>query len=976
MVDRDRTTAGCKRAVSHNARDQRDLRVAVASSVAVVTAIGLGYWGWLHVRPDDGRAGELAQHFLSRAYLTLQLFVLHPQELPRHVPWQLEVARFLAAALLAIATLYLLTRAFAARLRHAWVTRSRGHVIVCGAGVHGSHLAEILVKAPTRVVLVDINPGAPGLQGRWQARESQLVADAVNADTLRHAGVARAERLIAVTGHDVVNAQIASVVRDLWRTERWDRAPVVLVQAEDSVLARFLEDGDFAQPPARGRSGTENQGTERAVGLEVQTFGANTLAAATLFGGRPLSGSACVGAGDAPLADVEATGGHLLLAGNHGLLEAVVVAALRRGRAQRLRDEACSAARPPLRITLVGMNAPRFADAIADHWQLDQDIIDLRAREVDLRTERSALSSPTWREWQRDVTHAIVACEDEHASIAITVTLSRLLGSTTRLTRVATQARSQLDNRLESYATEHAQLAAITVRSIAGLAWGAHAEGIPAASPAWRLSAALVSEGGDGAEADETAAHLLRQSDLGLHSDPAPRITPASAAVVDGLLKAVRANRPAVSVSALVTAGLSPDLAASGNLRRAAEQLTHEGARDAFAAWCEYARLARRSEIEAAGVLGRAATAQASAAPLQLRAATFGVAATLDALTPDQTIVNDLGRRASPRVAIFAGGAGSMSRETRETITRLLARALYRYDGLVLTGGNDAGVCGAVREAARQNGVPVLGYAPAGCGAERMWLRSTPAGDFSEAEPVAMWTDLLASARNRGHLATASADVRLVAFPGGAITRTEIILARALGAAVASVDPCEELLGPLDEVLPFGAGGVITLPNDPMTLRAFLMWPNERLEGDRRLAAARDLHNQYRRRQRNLKRPDDPALSRWEQLSPMFRRSNLAVVDDIPNKLHVLGKRLTPGDKRLVMQPHEVELLAEMEHGRYNCERLSAGWELGRTRQLSRMVSPYLTPWSDLDDEVRQWDRDLVLGLDAALRAAGWGVTS
>jgi hypothetical protein len=191
---------------------------------------------------------------------------------------------------------------------------------------------------------------------------------------------------------------------------------------------------------------------------------------------------------------------------------------------------------------------------------------------------------------------------------------------------------------------------------------------------------------------------------------------------------------------------------------------------------------------------------------------------------------------------------------------------------------------------------------------------------------------------------------------------------------VASLDPCEELIEPLDETLPFGSGGVLGLPDDPMTIRAFLMWPNKPLDNERRVLAARELHDQYRREHRKHKPEDDPALVPWERLSATLQRSNLAAVGDIPNKLHVLGKRLCVGGERLILHAEDVERLAEMEHGRYNYERLSSGWELGRTRQVTQLISPYLTPWRDLEDRVKQWDRDAVHAIDKALLKAGWGV--
>jgi hypothetical protein len=961
-------------------RQERDVRRDLVATAAFAVVFLLGFWGWsgVHERPQPGAspdaASHLCQHFLGRVYLSLQLFVLHPQGLPAHDPLQLDIARFLAPVLLVLATVSLLTSAFGTRARHLWLTRSTRHEIICGAGVHGQALANILRRTKP-VVVIDIDPRAPGLQGQVHGRESRLIADTVNPDTLRRARVARAARLIAVTGDDVVNAQIASTVRGLCESEHWRLKPVVLVQAEDRVLARFLEDGNVARWRQEDRPPTGAPAEpERGEVLEVRTFGANTLAAVALFGGG--AGNPTVRDSNAPLEDLEAADGdHLLLAGDHGILEAVVVTALRRARARRLRAGAGERTPRSLRITLIGVGAQRHRDAIVRRWQISPALIDLKATHLDPRTEAAVLSAPAWSEWRAEVSHALVACEDEHASIAVAVTLSRVLRPDVRLARVATQPENDLDNQLT--ARPNPQSAHIEVVPITDLAWGKKAERVNEVPPAGRLVAALVAEGFSDEEATAATTCLLAYEELDLQSDAAPRITPATGPIVDALLKRAggEGQRP-VPASALVSASLVPDLASRENLRRAAEQLAHDDSPQAFTAWCEYARLVPARNEELAPLQKLASDGGRRAVPLALRAAALPGADALDDLPADPEVVTYLRGRVSRRIAIFAGGAASMSDETQEAIRELLVDTLQHYDGVILTGGNDVGVCGAVRAAARLRGVPVIGYAPAGSGREGTRLRSTSTVDFSEAEPVAMWTDILVAARARGEVAGAATDVRLIAFPGGAITRTEIVLARALGAAVASLDPTEQLDEPLDELLPLGAGGVLTLPSDPMTLRAFLMWPNQPLDPARRVAAARELHDQYRREHRKHKPTDDPALAPWERLSSLLQGSNLAAVDDIPNKLHVVGKGLIVGGERLVLSDEEVKLLAEMEHGRYNWERLSAGWELGRTRALSRLVSPYLTRWDDLDEKVKQWDRDAVLALDDALQAAGWGVVS
>jgi hypothetical protein len=66
-----------------------------------------------------------------------------------------------------------------------------------------------------------------------------------------------------------------------------------------------------------------------------------------------------------------------------------------------------------------------------------------------------------------------------------------------------------------------------------------------------------------------------------------------------------------------------------------------------------------------------------------------------------------------------------------------------------------------------------------------------------------------------------------------------------------------------------------------------------------------------------------------------------------------------------------METMAEIEHGRWNAERLAAGWRYGRERDHDRKISPYLVSWTDLPPEIKQYDRDFITGLPAVLASAG-----
>ena len=91
------------------------------------------------------------------------------------------------------------------------------------------------------------------------------------------------------------------------------------------------------------------------------------------------------------------------------------------------------------------------------------------------------------------------------------------------------------------------------------------------------------------------------------------------------------------------------------------------------------------------------------------------------------------------------------------------------------------------------------------------------------------------------------------------------------------------------------------------------------------------MHSQYRVAQLkpNRKLIDDPALVHWDRLPAALKESDYTQVDDIPNKLAIVGLKLIEGGRPLVLTDEQIEHLAEVEHGRYNVERLTAGWRLG-----------------------------------------------
>jgi len=918
----------------------------------IAATLALGTWGFRARRfgtHGTARSGEHSLTVIQSLFRAVKLFALDigPAASPGTPPnWQIGVAGALAA-LLVLRALFALA---GDRLRQ-WVGRRflKAHVIVCGGGVHGSRLAQELSKDHD-VVVIDRDADAPAMNAPLGVNEWRVVGDAVQPHTLLSAGVKRANWVVAVTGNDFVNSQVVSAIQGLFKSPDRREAPQdrahVLVQVEDPSLARFLEEA----PEGFGEDGhmreRSQRGSERTARPVVTPFSANAIAAENLLTDTTIK---LAGDSEGPLLKArDGKAPHLILAGDHPLLDAIVLGGYRRWRVRILRDQELQSdvRRPPLRISLYGPGAESRVERLRHRWRPESFVLDLEARDIDPTAEGS-IEEDDWLQ-KRDVAgHAIVACEEELEGVRMTLAVRRALGESVLMTRITTQPESVLDERLRE---RRHDLAAIDVRAIADLSFDLDAMGRVAARE--RLIRALVHPPLDKSGAEDRAAKFFAQRDLGIHSDPAWRVSPREIVLLRSLVAPV-------PVSALLRAGLAVNVATAANLRVVAERLTRDLPDDAFAAWCEYARRAPPHALDdALGATDGGGVESLAHAVLRLRKAT------LDSQ-------RRTGGAHSRTVAVFAGAADSMTAETRDALRPILRRSLDGYTGTVISGGTSAGVPGLVGEVARELGLQAIGYAPSGRGDPRLYpvIRETHgSSDFSIRDALAMWSDLLGDDVKVG-------DVHVVVCPGGVITREELLLARALGARVAWIDPADDADMPLEDDLPFDADDIWQLPADPMTLRAFLRWrdPPDALPDALREELAKYLHNDYRRKQRGRKPTSDPSMAPWEELLPYLQLSNLLAADDIPNKLAVVEKRLSKRGNRLRLTDDEIERLAEIEHGRWNLERLTSGWQLGE-RRVSRRPTPYLAPWTELNDDVKEYDRESVRNIGPALEACGWGV--
>jgi hypothetical protein len=221
--------------------------------------------------------------------------------------------------------------------------------------------------------------------------------------------------------------------------------------------------------------------------------------------------------------------------------------------------------------------------------------------------------------------------------------------------------------------------------------------------------------------------------------------------------------------------------------------------------------------------------------------------------------------------------------------------------------------------------------------------------------------------------------VKVLSYAGGRISRAECILGVVLGASVGVVEdatlPDQRTFNDLPwEECP----NLVRLPMDTATLRAFLLVDELPCRRDEFAAAARKTHEEYVK----SAIPKESSLLPWEDLSEALKVSNFHQVAYAENILKTAGlglRQITdPRQPRVNMEDlldkAGLVRLAEMEHGRWNVERLLLGWRWAETKDVARKLSPYLVPWDKLPPEIQKYDVDAIHSLPAKFREAGLDV--
>ncbi len=116
-------------------------------------------------------------------------------------------------------------------------------------------------------------------------------------------------------------------------------------------------------------------------------------------------------------------------------------------------------------------------------------------------------------------------------------------------------------------------------------------------------------------------------------------------------------------------------------------------------------------------------------------------------------------------------------------------------------------------------------------------------------------------------------------------------------------------------------------------------------------------------------------IKSYAELSPQLKIANIRQARSIPTKLAIIGCELAnESDERPAItefSPEEVEDLAIFEHDEWCREKEGTGWTYGEVKDTDNFITPYLVPWDDLTEEIKEYDREPVRNIPTLMQSIG-----
>lgn len=353
------------------------------------------------------------------------------------------------------------------------------------------------------------------------------------------------------------------------------------------------------------------------------------------------------------------------------------------------------------------------------------------------------------------------------------------------------------------------------------------------------------------------------------------------------------------------------------------------------------------------------------------------------ALIPD--IANARCPTITEKVVIVAGGCAPEEEQKLHEYSPLLKTAFQDFAGTIFSGGTCSGIGQMVGDLPDSSRGPIqkvtclpealptyhqlhTGYA----------LYMHPGQGFSPLGAVQVWADILSQG-------IAPSSVRLLGISGGRLAGWEYRLALMMGAKVGIVTGSGRAADAIFEDPEWtDHPNLIPLPYDPQIVKVFTAGVSSAgilSDAQREEAARIDHERNVERRRRESVVDDRPENQPWDTLRTDLKESIRERVDFIAEQLRAVGLRVVeqgqiPEGTSAVdeLTPEQVEIMAEMEHGRWYVQKCFSGWRFGPKKDEQLRTHPDLIAWERLAEKERDKDRHYARRIPSLLSEQGYAI--
>jgi Trk K+ transport system NAD-binding subunit len=218
-----------------------DLAVKICTGVLLTVILLSAVIFYFTVQRDERSKWTVADALFRTISLIATGADMHERDYGDSALLKLFVAglRLFGAALIAAFTAMVTNYLLRARLGGALEVRripDSGHIIVCGLGNIGYRVVEELVAAEEPVVAIELSQDGRFVATARRLGAAVITGDATVREVLRQAHAMSARAVVAVTNSDLVNLEVALLVRELNPKQR------VVVRMSDPNLAETLRE--------------------------------------------------------------------------------------------------------------------------------------------------------------------------------------------------------------------------------------------------------------------------------------------------------------------------------------------------------------------------------------------------------------------------------------------------------------------------------------------------------------------------------------------------------------------------------------------------------------------------------------------------------------------------------------------------------------------------------------------------------------